>query len=175
MTSASGEAADIPRTRLSQQELTVLTSKHRAFLKRQPGGTRASFKMRDLSHLDLSGLDLTEADFSGAKLFSTRLLGSNLSNADLYGTDMRLANLTGATMTRTDLRGACLRGAILSDAMLLDADLRDGTLVHVGKAGDMSSVNGEAAKLTTELTCATMRGANLSRARVSNAFSCRPI
>ena len=34
----------------------------------------------------------------------------------------------------------------------------------------MSSVNGEAAKLTTELTCATMRGANLSRARVSNAF-----
>ena len=105
MPSASGETADIPRTRLSQQELTVLTSKHRAFLKRQPGGTRASFKMRDLSHLDLSGLDLTEADFSGAKLFSTRLLGSNLSNADLYGTDMRLANLTGATMTRTDLRG----------------------------------------------------------------------
>ena len=111
MTSASGETADIPRTRLSQQELTVLASRHRAFLKRQPGGTRASFKMRDLSHLDLSGFDLTEADFSGAKLFSTRLLGSNLSNADLYGTDMRLANLTGATMTRTDLRGACLRGA----------------------------------------------------------------
>jgi len=170
MPSASGETANIPRTRLSQQELTVLTSKHRAFLLRKPGGTRASFKMRDLSHLDLSGLDLTEADFSGAKLFSTRLLGSNLSNADLYGTDMRLANLTGATMTRTDLRGACLRGAILSDALLLEADLRDGTLLHVGNTGNMSSVNGEASKLTTELTCATMRGANLSRARVSNAF-----
>ena len=27
--------------------------------------------------------------------------------------------------------------------MLLEADLRDGTMVHVGKAGDMSSVNAQ--------------------------------
>jgi uncharacterized protein YjbI with pentapeptide repeats len=163
-------ASEVPRAKLSQQELSAGATRHQAFLNRQSGGMRANFKMRDLSHLDLSGLDLSDADFSGAKLFSARLNGTNLTNANLYGADLRLANLTGATLNRADLRGACLRGAILSEAFLVEADLRDGTLMHMKRSGEMTSVNYESTKIMTELTCATVRKADLTRARVSNAF-----
>src|SRR4051812_41413115 len=96
---SSVDSAEITRAKLSQQELNSLSNRHKAFLKRQPGGTRAILKMRDLSHLDLSGLNLSDADFSGAKLFSARLNNANLTGANLYGADLRLANLTGAILT----------------------------------------------------------------------------
>src|SRR5689334_1547565 len=167
---ASSKSADPARKKLTPQELSAAMVRHKAYLSHQSGGVRAVFKLRDLSHLDLSNLDLSEADFTGAKLFSTRLTNTNLRNATLYGSDLRLANLHGAVLHRADMRGACLRGAILSEADMVEADMRDGTLVRQGSDGGIASVNAEAMKLITELTCATVRAANLSRARVSNAF-----
>ncbi len=81
--------------------------------------------------------------------------------------------IRGANLDRADLRGACLRGADLSDSSLVEADIREGTLATSNRRRDLEPVTFE--EVGSQLVCVTAPRANLTNAKLSNAFVIRRI
>ena len=152
---------------LTTAKLEQMLQRHQRFILSQRDGTRASLKFHDLPNARLAGQNLAGADLTGARLRGADLHGAILDNACLFGADLAGANLAEASMCNIDLRGCALRGATMTRAVLIDADLRDGYLVRY-QNGDFSAVAAD--KLHAELSEAKIKGASLSRAKLSNAF-----
>ena len=61
---------------MTKERLTEILSKHKAWLRTEPGGERADLRSADLSCADLSGANLSCADLSGADLSGADLSGA---------------------------------------------------------------------------------------------------
>ncbi len=164
----SVDEIEIGRDKMSQAELDQVLESHEAYLKHRAGGVRANLKLRDLSFLNFSGRDLSEADLSGSKLYGSQLVRTKLQNAILFAADLRSANLEHAELRRADLRGACLRGACMNDAIFVEADLRGGVMLRPDKGGELKQLT--FMEGSAELSAASAQRADMSRAKMSNAF-----
>ena len=80
---------------------------------------------------------------------------------------LETAQIRGAVLDRVDLRGACLRGADLSDSSLTEADIREGTLAKYNRR-DLEQVTFD--EMSSQLVCVVAARADLSNAKLSNAF-----
>ena len=144
---------------MKDESLTIILDLHERWLKREPGGVRAT----------LSGVDLSGVDLSGEKLFRRRFIGANLSRADLSETnlseanlfwanlseaDLSETNLSSTNLSRTNLFGANLFGADLSGANLWGTNLSEANLFGTNLSG-------------VDLSKANLFEANLSRANLS--------
>lgn len=155
--------------KLSQKDFDDIVERHERYLKGQRDGARAKLSMCDLQYMDLTGRNLSQADFTGALLCHAELDDANLTDTILFAADMRFVSAVGADLSRADVRGACLAGANLSHATLTDVDMRDGVLLRSkGPGGDLVPLIHDDAESGMEK--AKLRGANLSRAKVSDSF-----
>ena len=119
-------------------------SKHTAWLRGDPKGTRADLTRANLTRADLAEADLAEADLAEADLAGADLTGADLTGADLTGADLTGANLAEADLTRADLTRADLTRANLTRANLTRADLAEADLT----GADLTRANLTRADLT---------------------------
>ncbi len=155
-------------TKITQTRLNEIQKVHDDYVKSNLGGKLASLKFLDMSYLDFAGRNLSQADFTGARCEYAIFDGAKLRAANFYAADLRFASFADADLTRADLRGSCLRGVNFTNANLTECDLRDGLLMKAVGHGELLPVMTEAG--TSDVDHATMRDANLTGARVSNAY-----
>jgi len=120
---------------MTKEKLQEILTLHLAWLRSQPGGSRANLYGANLSGANLSGANLSRANLSGANLYGANLSGANLSRANLSGANLSRANLSGANLSRADLSGANLYGANLSRANLYGANLSGANLSGANLSG----------------------------------------
>ena len=101
---------------------------HHAWLKGEPGGTRAdlsrsNFAGLNLHDTDLSNAEMTDSDFSGCNFQKANLRRASLARANLQDANLAKADLREADLSDADLRNADLRGANLEKADLWRANL----------------------------------------------------
>lgn len=127
-----------------------------ALFKAKPG-ERLDYSNHDLTYLDLAGLDFKAAKLSHADLYGTDLTGSNLKGTDLSHTRLNRSVLIRADLSGADLTGATIfRPTVYTD---LASDLSD--------APRFSGANLTGIRVMANLSGASFRGANLTKANFS--------
>ncbi|MEU9143937.1 pentapeptide repeat-containing protein [Streptomyces sp. NPDC048349] len=130
--------------------------------------TGANLSDAKLSSADLAEASLDEADLGRADLSHATLTGTVLLKARLRDTDFTFADLADASFCRleigcADVAGVIFAGADLSRAILEGADLRKATLCSERFLSRVGSTE----EPTSEVMCATLRGAALTGANLS--------
>lgn len=143
----------------------------------EPVSPDADFTVREISSalhkadrakpLDFSNHDMTYLDLSGLDFKAARLSGS-----DFYGADFTNANLAGTDLSRSRLDRAVLINAVLRSATLVNATILRPTIYRdmsndLSDAPDFSGADMRQVRIQAELSGASFRGADLSRADFS--------
>ncbi|MFF8290495.1 pentapeptide repeat-containing protein [Streptomyces sp. NPDC016309] len=124
----------------------------------------------------LDGADLRESTLDGADLREASVNQADLGGASLDGADLRQTNLTYANLSKSwvcgitcaNLTGTDLTGANLAGAVAAEANLTKAILCWTGTMF-IGSVDAPASPATERVvrSCATLRGADLSRAQLT--------
>jgi hypothetical protein len=127
-------------------ELAIILTKHKKWISKKRGGSRAN-----LSWADLSGANLSGANLSGANLSWANLSGANLSGANLSGADLSWADLSGADLDYSSLPLWCGGSKFKADARLVRQILAHVVTIDIIDADDdlktaISAIRGEARK-----------------------------
>ncbi len=141
-----------------RRELSTAIQLHDRYMKRLPGGRRATLKELQLDGMQFARCDLSEADFTGSTLVDARMEGCILKFACFFGVDL----------TRSDLRGASFRGASMNGANLSGADIREAVLARA-RRGTFTGLNEETE--ATDLSGVQAHGVDLSAAKIGQSFA----
>ncbi|MGA4861926.1 pentapeptide repeat-containing protein [Streptomyces lavendulocolor] len=131
----------------------------------------ATLRESYLGGADLRGATFNGSDLRGAQADTADLRGASLDGADLRDTNLFDANLGKSWFCRfalcADLTGTVLVGADLAGSGLAGANLTQATLCLTAQELTVGDAPASPATERDVRSCATLRGADLSRARLT--------